>query len=106
MCGEANEFEFEFKRREINKIGKLRRCGEATEFEFEFKRREINKIGKSRCGEAIEFEFEFKGWKFNEIEKSRCTSLNLNLKGRKLLKLGNQGVERQKNVSLNFIASN
>ncbi len=35
--------------------------GEAKEFEFEFKGRENNKIGKSRCWEAKEFEFEWKG---------------------------------------------
>ncbi len=46
-------FEFEFKRLEMNKIGKLR-CGEAIEFEFEFKGLEMNKIGKSRCEEGID----------------------------------------------------
>ena len=35
----------------------------------------------------------------------RQKSLNLNLKGGKLIKLWNQGVEMQKSVSLNFIAS-
>ncbi len=35
----------------------------------------------------------------------RQKSLNLNLKGEKLLKLRNQGVGRQKSLNLNFIVS-
>ncbi len=35
----------------MNKIGNLR-CGEAKQFEFEFKGLEINNIGKLRCEEG------------------------------------------------------
>ncbi len=36
------------------KGGKLTksRCGEATEYQFEFRRLKMNKIGKSRCWET------------------------------------------------------
>ena len=60
------------------KGGKLAksRCGEASEFQFEFRRLKMNKIGKSRCWETQ------KNWKsiFAQLGEGRpkCFDLNLN----------------------------